>query len=109
IIAVVGAGKSGDVSVTTPLGTVKLSGFVYIGPPTITSFTPTTSGTGATVIIKGTNFTGATSVSFGGVAARSFNVNSDSIITAIVGTGASGVVMVTTPLGAGTRNGFIYD
>ena len=109
ITAVVGAGKSGDVSVTTPLGTVKLSGFVYIGPPTITSFTPTTSGTGAAVIIKGTNFTGATSVSFGGVAARSFNVNSDSSITAIVGLGASGVVAVTTPLGRGTRDGFIYD
>jgi VCBS repeat protein/IPT/TIG domain-containing protein len=109
IIVEVGAGKSGDVSVITPLGTAKLSGFVYIGPPTITSFTPTTSGTGATVIIKGTNFTGATSVSFGGVAARSFSVNSDSTITAIVGMGASGVVTVTTPLGKGTRDGFIYD
>jgi hypothetical protein len=43
------------------------------------------------------------------VAARSFNVNSDSTITAIVGVGASGVVTVTTPLGSGTRNGFIYD
>jgi hypothetical protein len=109
ITAVVGSGNSGDVSVTTPLGTTKLSGFVYIGPPTITSFTPTTSGTGATVIIKGASFTGATSVSFGGVAARSFIVNSDSAITAIVGLGASGVVAVTTPLGKGTRDGFIYD
>lgn len=109
ITAVVGAGKSGDVSVTTPLGTVKLSGFVYLAPPTITSFTPTTSGTGTAVTIKGANFTGSTSVSFGGVSARSFIVNSDSVITAIVGQGASGVVAVTTPLGTGTRDGFIYD
>jgi hypothetical protein len=109
ITAVVGAGKSGDVSVTTPLGTVKLSGFVYVGAPDITSFTPTTAGTGSTVTIKGTFFTGATAVSFGGVPARSFNVTSDSIITAIVSQGASGIVAVTTPLGTGTRDGFMYD
>lgn len=109
ITAVLGAGKSGDVSVTTPLGTAKLSGFVYLAPPTIISFTPTTSGTGSAVTIKGTGFAGATSVSFGGVAARSFTVTSDSVITAIVGQGASGVVAVTTPLGTGTRAGFIYD
>ncbi|MBO9198650.1 MULTISPECIES: IPT/TIG domain-containing protein [Niastella] len=109
ITAVVGAGRSGNVSVTTPLGTIQLSGFVYVGPPTITSFTPTTAGTASTVIIKGMYFTGATAVSFGGVPARSFNVTSDSTITAIVGLGASGTVAVTTPIGKGTRDGFIYD
>jgi hypothetical protein len=109
ITAVVGAGNSGDVSVTTPLGTIKQSGFVYIGPPGIISFTPTTAGTGATVNIKGTYFTGTTAVSFGGVAARSFIVTSDSTISAVVGLGASGTVAVTTPLGKGTRDGFIYD
>lgn len=109
ITAVVGAGSSGDVSVITPLGIVKQTGFVYIGPPAITSFTPTTAGTGTTVNIKGTYFTGTTAVSFGGVAARSFIVTSDSTISAVVGLGASGTVAVTTPLGKGTRDGFIYD
>jgi hypothetical protein len=75
----------------------------------VTSFSPGSGSTGTVVTIKGENFTGATSVSFGGVAASSFTVNSDSTITAIVGVGASGVVMVTTPLGRGTRDGFIYD
>lgn len=109
VTAVVGAGKSGDVNVTTPVGTVSLSSFTYIGAPVITSFTPTTAGTGATVTIKGTYFTGAAAVSFGGVAARSFSVTSDSVITAVVGVGASGTVAVTTPIGKGTRDGFIYD
>lgn len=109
ITAVVGAGASGDVNVTTPSGTIKQSGFVYIGPPAIISFTPTTAGTGATVNIKGTYFTGTTAVSFGGVAARSFIVTSDSTISAVVGVGASGTVAVTTQLGKGTHDGFIYD
>ena len=75
----------------------------------VTSFSPASGSTGTVVTIKGENFTGATSVSFGGVAASSFTVNSDSTITAIVGIGASGVIMVTTPLGRGTRDGFVYD
>jgi uncharacterized delta-60 repeat protein len=77
-------------------------------PPTVTSFTPTSGATGTTVTITGTNFTGASAVSFGGTAAASFNVVSATQITAVVGSGASGSVSVTTPGGTATEIGFIY-
>ncbi len=76
--------------------------------PTIASFTPTTAGSGATVTITGTNFTGTTAVSFGGVAAASYTVVNATTITAIVGTGASGSVSVTTPNGTIALPGFVY-
>ena len=47
-------------------------------------------GSGTSVVITGTNLTGATAVSFGGTAAQSFTVNSATQITAIVGSGSSG-------------------
>ncbi len=74
--------------------------------PTITSFTPTSAASGATVTITGTNLTGATAVSFGGTAALSFTVVNSTTITAVVGSGTSGTVSVTTPLGTATKTGF---
>jgi len=70
--------------------------------PLISSFTPGSAGTGHQVIISGAHFNGATAVSFGGVAAKSFIVDSDTQFTAVVGAGASGQVSVTTP--GGTAN-----
>ena len=78
-------------------------------PPTITSFTSTSGYSGSSIVITGTNFTGATAVSFGGTAAASFTVNSATQITAVVGTGgASGSVSVTTPSGSTSLAGFTY-
>ena len=108
INATVGAGASGVVSVTTASGTGTLAGFTYLPPPTITSFSPTSAGTGQTVTITGTNFTGATAVSFGGTAATSFTVVSATSITAIIGAGATGSVSVTTSNGIASRAGFTY-
>jgi hypothetical protein len=109
ITAVVASGTSGLVLVTATGGTATLAGFTFIPPaPTITSFTPTTAASGATVTIMGTNFTGATTVSFGGTAATSFNVLSSTSITAVVASGASGIVSVTTPGGTGTLSGFTF-
>jgi len=108
ITVLVGAGATGNVTVTTPFGTVSVPGFTYIPSPTITSFTPTTAATGSTITITGTNFTNATAVSFGGVAATSFIVVSPTVITAVVGNGASGNVSVTTPGGTATLTGFVY-
>ncbi len=76
--------------------------------PTITSFTPQRAVSGTVVTITGTNLTGATAVKFGGTAAASFNVVSATSITAVVGTGASGAVSVTTPNGTGEKTGFTY-
>ena len=108
INATVAAGTSGTVSVTTASGTGTLAGFTYLPPPTITSFSPTSAGTGQVVTLTGTNFTGATAVSFGGTAATSFNVVSPTTITAVVGTGKTGNVRVVTANGAITKSGFTY-
>ncbi len=76
--------------------------------PGITTFSPVAALSGATVTITGTNFTGTTAVSFGGVPATSFTVVSSTSITAVVGNGASGNVVVTTPSGTGTAAGFTF-
>jgi hypothetical protein len=109
ISAVVGAGATGDVSVTAAGGTGTLGTFNYIPPaPAITSFMPTSAATGTTVTITGAGFTGATIVTFGGVPATSFTVVNASTVTAIVGTGATGSIMVSTPGGAGAKTGFTF-
>jgi hypothetical protein len=82
------------------------SGPPIVPAPTITSFTPTSANPGTTITITGTNFTGATAVSFGGTAATSFSVTNATTISAVVGTGASGDVKVTTPGGSVSLPGF---
>lgn len=77
-------------------------------PPVISSFTPTSAGQGFVVTINGTHLAAATAVSFGGVAATNLTIVSDSKITAMVATGASGNVVVTTPSGNATSAGFTY-
>lgn len=78
--------------------------------PVIRYFTPTYGANGKTIIIRGNNFSVGTpvSVSFGGVAATSFTVVNDTSITAVLGTGASGNVSVTTPGGTATKAGFSF-
>ncbi len=77
------------------------------GPvPNLVSLLPT-SGTmagGTSVVLTGTDFTGATAVSFGGVAAASFTVDSSTQITAVTPALTAGAkdVSVTTPYGTDT-------
>ncbi|MEZ4786962.1 MAG: GEVED domain-containing protein [Flavobacterium haoranii] len=73
-------------------------------PPTITSFTPSSAcaSSSQTVVITGTNFTGATAVTIGGTAAASYVVDSATQITATIGAGATGTIQVTTPGGTAT-------
>jgi hypothetical protein len=72
-------------------------------PPTLTSFDPANGPVGASVVLTGTGFTGATAVAFHGTAASAFTVDSDTQITVSVPSGAStGVVSVTTPGGTAT-------
>ncbi len=106
ITAIVASGTTGTISVTTQGGTtISTDDFTYVPSPTITSFTPTTAGTGTTVSITGTHFTGATAVSFGGTAAADFIVDNDNTISAIVADGTTGTVSVTTPGGTATSTG----
>ena len=109
ITAIVGTGQSGYVMVTTPGGTSQqTTTFTFIQPAAITSFNPTSGSSGTSVVINGANFTGATAVSFGGVAAQSFTVNSAVQITAVVGTGASVAISVTTVGTPATKDGFTF-
>src|SRR5258706_2112639 len=77
IQATVPAGATtGPLSVTTPGGTATSTrNFTLIPAPTITSFTPTSGPLGTSVTISGTDFTGATAVTFNAVSA-SFTVTS---------------------------------
>jgi hypothetical protein len=68
--------------------------------PAITGLDITTATTGDVVTITGTEFGGTTAVSFGGTAAAMFTVDNTTTITAVVGTGASGSVIVTNAFGS---------
>jgi hypothetical protein len=72
--------------------------------PSVTGVTPISglTGGGQSVTILGSNFSGATSVSFGGLAAKSFTINSDSRITAVTPAHAAGPVDVTVAFPNGT-------
>ena len=101
---------SGPITVTDSAGTAASATFTVILLPAIAGFTPTSGGTGAVVTLTGTNFTGATAVAFGGVAAASFSVTNATTISATVGNGATGTVTVTTPFGTASSPGtFTYN
>lgn len=96
-------------TVQTATGLASSSSFNFTAPlPTLTSFAPTSRQSGQTVVITGTNFTGATQVLFGGVAAASFVVDSPTQITATVGAGATGAVQVQTLYGSASLAGFTH-
>ncbi|MBC7946863.1 MAG: VCBS repeat-containing protein [Chitinophagaceae bacterium] len=80
-----------------------------VNEPHIISLNPTAAASGATVTITGVNFTGATFVSFGGITAASFTVVNSTTITAVVGTGASGDVIVRNTYGEGKLSGFTFN
>ena len=74
--------------------------------PSLSAFSPTAGTTGTSVTIAGSDLTGATAVTFGGTAAQSFSVDSDTQITAAVAAGTTtGTVAVTTPDGTATSSG----
>jgi uncharacterized repeat protein (TIGR03803 family) len=96
---------TGKVKVTTPSRTLT-SNVKFRVTPTISSFSPTSGPVGTSVVITGESFTGATSVTFGGVKATSFTVDSYNQITATVPTGAkTGKIGVATPGGTATSTG----
>lgn len=81
----------------------------FTPPPSVTSVSPDTgtAAGGDSVTISGTYFTGATSVTIGGVPVTAFTVNSATSITATTpAAGAYGPVsvIVTTPFGSNAAN-----
>ncbi|HEY3376421.1 MAG TPA: SUMF1/EgtB/PvdO family nonheme iron enzyme, partial [Armatimonadota bacterium] len=92
---------TGKIAVTTDGGTAtSVATFTVYQPPTIVSFTPTLGPVGRVVLLTGTNFTGATAVTFNGTPAKTFGVGSATSMSAIVPSGATtGPIAVTTPGG----------
>jgi hypothetical protein len=96
-----------NVSVTTPDGTtlpVAKSEYAYVavGAPAITKVSPKSASvqSGKKFKITGTNFTGATAVSFGSTPATSFKVEKPTLISGVIPNGVAVVdVRVTTPEG----------
>ena len=80
----------------------------YNLPVVITGFSPVAGASGTVVTITGRNFRSTSNVYFGERTAASFTVVSDSVITATVGGGATGEVMVVTTKGTAVKPGFIY-
>jgi hypothetical protein len=98
-----------DIIVRTPSGSSPTSAadqFTYtVAPlPAVTGVSPNTGSTagGTSATITGSAFTGATGVSFGGVAATSFTVNSDTSISAVSPSQGAGTVDVTVTTYSGT-------
>ncbi len=102
ITATVPAGAlTGSVTVTTGSSALTSSRTFNV-LPTITSI-PSSGSVGTPVAIEGTGLTQTTKVTFGGVKATSFTVNSDTQVTAYVPTGAkTGKIAVTTQGGSAT-------
>ncbi|HVU95342.1 MAG TPA: T9SS type A sorting domain-containing protein [Puia sp.] len=112
IRAVVGYGNTGAVTVISPGGNLGVFGFLYLPPPgaiKISYFSPQMAKTGDLVQIHGVSFNGVNAVRFGGVAAQTFTVGSDTLITAQVAAGASGQVWISGPQGMDSLAGFVYQ
>ena len=100
-----------SVEVVVPLGSSDPNALYTYGSapaPTVSLVTPSTGPVagGQSVTITGTGFTGATAVTIGGNAVRSFNVDTPTQITATTPTGTAGSasVVVTTPGGGSDPN-----
>lgn len=115
ITGVTGAHVAGavDVVVTNPAGSNTDAGAFTYANPVVTSATPNSgpAAGGTPITIAGSNFTGATSATVGGVAVTSFVVVNDTTITCVTGTHAAATVniVVTNPISSGTgTNKFTY-
>jgi hypothetical protein len=96
-----------DVTVTTAGGTSATGAndqFTFVAAPTVTNVSPNSGSDagGTSVTITGTGFTNASAVNFGATLATTFNVDSDTQITAGSPAHAAGTVDVTVTTAGGT-------
>jgi hypothetical protein len=96
---------TGPITVTTPGSGPVATTTRFTVTPGITSFAPAIGAAGTVVTITGTNFTGATAVSFNGHPAT-FTVSNSGTVTTAVPVGApNGPITVTTLDGTATSTG----
>lgn len=87
-----------SITVQNCVGTATLpNAFQYQTPPTVTAVTPNNAPVGTLVTITGTNFTGATAVTFGVTNAAPFTIVNNTTIT------------VNVPVIAGATNCQVFD
>jgi len=102
---VVAGATTGPVTVLEPGGNL-VSPQTYKVLPTVSGFNPKAGKVGAQVVVTGMSLKQATAVSFGGVKATAFTVNSDTQVTATVPAAAkTGKVAVTTAGGVASGPG----
>ena len=98
---------NGLVVVNTPGGPLISKQEFRVIPAKITSFSPHSGPVGTQVILTGVSLTDTSKVTFGGVAATTFVVNSDTQVTVTVPTGAkTGRIVITTPGGTAASGTF---
>lgn len=108
------AAGAAAVIVVHPTGNSNSVTFTYVVAqvPVVTGVAPSSGPTsgGTSVTLTGTGFTGAMTVTFAGVPATSFIVNSATQITAVAPAGSAGaaVVTVTTPGGTSAPDAFFF-
>lgn len=108
IVAIVGTGATGAVSLVAPGGIASLDGFTFIPAPTITSFSPIAAAKGTVITIIGTNLTGSFLITLGGTSVQNFTVVDSTTIEAVVGDGSSGELRVTSLGGTAALSGFTF-
>jgi uncharacterized repeat protein (TIGR03803 family) len=103
--AVPDGATTGFVTVTTSTGKL-ISNKKFRVTPQITSFKPTSGRVGTVVTLNGVSLRQTTKVTFGGVPATTFTVNSDTQVTATVPAFAkTGHIAITTPGGTAISSG----
>src|ERR1035437_8233985 len=106
-----------DIKVVTPVGTsatVSAEQFTYVTPVvavTVTGVSPNNGpiAGGTSVAITGTGFTTVTAVTFGGISAASYTVNSTTSITAISPADSAGSVNIQVTAAGGTSSAVTAD
>jgi Leucine-rich repeat (LRR) protein len=83
--AVVSTGATGPVTIRSSAGiATSATIFAFVGPPTISGFTPSAGGAGSTLRITGRNLLATLRVRFGSLDATDFTALSDTVLLATV-------------------------
>jgi uncharacterized repeat protein (TIGR01451 family) len=109
VVAMVPAGAaSGPITITTSNGTVSSVTNFFL-PAGITSFTPTNGPENSPIQIFGTNFLGATAITFNGAVVNISPATSNTFIQTTIPTGVTtGPLGVTTPFGTSVNTNLTF-